>query len=89
MLTGRSASSQDYLSFYDYSLSVISNDIKREFIGMLNPGSSSSRYSLTPVFVSLARETKTGVKLYLDELLPGFNIPINSLLMSLDITLKE
>ena len=54
MLTGRSASSKDYLSFYDYSLSVISNDIKREFIGMLNPGSSSSRYSLTPVFVSLA-----------------------------------
>ena len=54
VLTGRSASSKDYLSFYDYSLSVISNDIKREFIGMLNPGSSSSRYSLTPVFVSLA-----------------------------------
>ena len=54
VLIGRSASSQDYLSFYDYSLSVISNDIKREFIGMLNPGSSSSRYSLTPVFVSLA-----------------------------------
>ena len=54
VLTGRSTSSQDYLSFYDYSLSVISNDIKREFIGMLNPGSSSSRYSLTPVFVSLA-----------------------------------
>ena len=54
VLTGRIASSQDYLSFYDYSLSVISNDIKREFIGMLNPGSSSSRYSLTPVFVSLA-----------------------------------
>ena len=54
VLTGRISSSQDYLSFYDYSLSVISNDIKREFIGMLNPGSSSSRYSLTPVFVSLA-----------------------------------
>ena len=54
VLTGRSASSQDYLSFYDHSLSVISNDIKREFIGMLNPGSSSSRYSLTPVFVSFA-----------------------------------
>ena len=54
VLTGRISSSHDYLSFYDYSLSVISNDIKREFIGMLNPGSSSSRYSLTPVFVSLA-----------------------------------
>ena len=53
VLTGRSVSSQDYLSFYDYSLSVISNDIKREFIGMLKPGSSVSRYSLTPVFVSL------------------------------------
>ena len=56
VLTGRNASAQDSLSFYDYSLSVISNDIKREFIGMLNPGSSSSRYSLTPVFVSLSEK---------------------------------
>ena len=56
VLTGRNASVQDSLSFYDYSLSVISNDIKREFIGMLNPGSSSSRYSLTPVFVSLSEK---------------------------------
>ena len=56
VLTGRNASVQDSLSFYDYSLSVISNDIKREFIGMLSPGSSSSKYSLTPVFVSLSEK---------------------------------
>ena len=55
VLTGRKSDNEDYLSFYDFSVSVISNDIKREFIGMLNPGSSSSRYSLTPVFVSLSK----------------------------------
>ena len=55
VLTGRESNNQDYLSFYDFSVCVISNDIKREFIGMLNPGSSSSRYSLTPVFVSLSK----------------------------------
>ena len=54
VLTGRECTIEDYMSFYDSSISVISNEINREFIGMLNPGSSSSRYSLTPVFVSLS-----------------------------------
>ena len=54
VLTGRECTLEDYMSFYDSSISVISNEINREFIGMLNPGSSSSRYSLTPVFVSLS-----------------------------------
>ncbi|MBT3665322.1 NADH:ubiquinone reductase (Na(+)-transporting) subunit A, partial [bacterium] len=54
VLTGRECTLEDYISFYDSSISVISNEINREFIGMLNPGSSSSRYSLTPVFVSLS-----------------------------------
>ena len=55
VLTGRECSLNDYISFYDSSVSVISNEIKREFIGMLNPGSSFSRYSLTPVFLSLSK----------------------------------
>ena len=55
VLTGRTSFLEDYLSYYDHTVSVISNDIKREFIGMLNPGSSSSRYSLTPVFLSLSK----------------------------------
>ena len=55
VLTGRVSSDDDFLSFYDYSISVISDEVKREFIGMLNPGSSSSRYSLTPVFLSLSK----------------------------------
>ncbi|MDG1224195.1 MAG: NADH:ubiquinone reductase (Na(+)-transporting) subunit A, partial [Candidatus Marinimicrobia bacterium] len=54
VLTGRECTLEDYIGFYDSSISVISNEINREFIGMLNPGSSSSRYSLTPVFVSLS-----------------------------------
>jgi Na+-transporting NADH:ubiquinone oxidoreductase subunit A len=55
VLTGRVTSPEDFISFYDYSISVISDEVKREFIGMLNPGSSSSRYSLTPVFLSLSK----------------------------------
>ena len=55
VLTGRVVSADDFLSYYDYCISVISDEVKREFIGMLNPGSSSSRYSLTPVFLSLSK----------------------------------
>lgn len=54
VLTGRECTLEDHMSFYDSSISVISNEINREFIGMLSPGSSASRYSLTPVFVSLS-----------------------------------
>jgi Na+-transporting NADH:ubiquinone oxidoreductase subunit A len=55
VLTGRGSSLEDYISYYDCTISIISNEIKREFIGMLNPGSSSSRYSLTPVFLSFSK----------------------------------
>ena len=55
VLTGRKSSLDDYISYYDNTVSVISNEIKREFIGMLNPGTSSSRYSLTPVFLSFTK----------------------------------
>ena len=55
VLTGRASSNDDFLSYYDYTISVISDEVKREFIGMLNPGSSSSRYSITPVFLSLSK----------------------------------
>ena len=55
VLTGRTSYLEDYISYYDYTISIISNEIKREFIGMLNPGSSSSRYSLTPVFLSFSK----------------------------------
>jgi len=55
VLTGSFSSLDGFLSFYDYSICVISEKVKREFIGMINPGSSSSRYSLTPVFLSLSK----------------------------------
>ena len=55
VLTGRVVSTDDFISFYDYGISVISDEVKREFIGMLSPGSSNSRYSLTPVFFSLSK----------------------------------
>jgi Na+-transporting NADH:ubiquinone oxidoreductase subunit A len=55
VLTGRASFIDDYLSFYDYSVSVISDQVRREFVGMLNPGSSKNRYSLTPVFLSFSK----------------------------------
>ena len=55
ILTGRTSSADDYLSFYDYTVSVISDQVRREFVGMLNPGSSKNRYSLTPVFFSFGK----------------------------------
>jgi len=55
VLTGRTSFLEDYISYYDYTISIISNEIIREFIGMLNLGSSSSRYSLTPVFLSFSK----------------------------------
>ena len=32
VLTGRGTSHEDFLSFYDYSISVISDEVKREFV---------------------------------------------------------
>ena len=55
VLTGRISHLNDYLSYYDYGVSAVSEYVKREFIGMLNPGSSKTRYSLTPVFAGFRK----------------------------------
>ena len=50
VLTGMTVTIEDYLNFYDSTISVIPESEQREFIGMLKPGSSSTRYSLTRAF---------------------------------------
>ena len=51
VLTGNKVDRENYLNFYDSSISVIPEGGKREFLGMLRPGSASSRYSLTNAFL--------------------------------------
>jgi len=52
VLTGKRVSSDDYLGFYDSSVAIINDDVKRPFLGMLAVGSSSTKYSLTNTFLS-------------------------------------
>ena len=51
VLTGNKVDIENYINFYDSSISVIPEGGKREFLGMLRPGSGSSRYSLTNAFL--------------------------------------
>ena len=52
ILTGVKVKTDDYLGFYDTSLSLINDNVKRPFLGMLSIGSSSTKYSLTNTFFS-------------------------------------
>ena len=52
VLTGKRVSSDDYLGFYDSSVAIINDDVKRPFLVMLAVGSSSTKYSLTNTFLS-------------------------------------
>ena len=51
VLTGSQKSETVFLGFYDSSITVILDKVNREFLGMLNPGSSKSRYSLFSAFL--------------------------------------
>ncbi|MBD01970.1 MAG: NADH:ubiquinone reductase (Na(+)-transporting) subunit A [Candidatus Marinimicrobia bacterium] len=51
ILTGIESALDDFIGFYHSTISVLPNGGEREFLGMLRPGSSSSRYSLTNAFV--------------------------------------
>lgn len=50
VLIGNNSNENGYLGFYHSTLSVIPEGGEREFIGMLRPGSSETRYSLTNAF---------------------------------------
>lgn len=56
VLTGKTADENGYLGFYDSTISVLPEGGEREFMGMLRPGSSKTRYSLTNAFLGFAKE---------------------------------
>ncbi|GIR88690.1 MAG: hypothetical protein CM15mP87_01820 [Candidatus Neomarinimicrobiota bacterium] len=43
VLTGKRVSSDDYLGFYDSSVTILTTMSKRPFLGMLAVGSSSTK----------------------------------------------
>ena len=53
VLTGKQINKTDYLGYYDSSLSIISDEVDRPFMGMLSLGSSKTKYSLTNTFLTL------------------------------------
>jgi len=56
VLTGKTVENTDFLGFYDSSVSIINDDVKRPFLGMLSPGSSRTKYSLTNAFLSFGNK---------------------------------
>ena len=52
VLTGKKVNTDDYLGFYDSSVTIINDNVKRPFLGMLAVGSTSTKYSLTNTFLS-------------------------------------
>ena len=56
VLTGKTVENTDFLGFYDSSVSIINDDVKRPFLGMLSPGSGRTRYSLTNAFLSFGNK---------------------------------
>ena len=55
VLTGKTVGKNGHLGFYDSTISVIPEGGEREFLGMLKPGSSSTRYSLTNAFTGFGK----------------------------------
>ena len=76
VLTGKKIDDGDFLGFYDSAIAVIVEGGNREFIGMLRPGTASSRYSLTNAFLGTLKggydfnTLKNGSERYM--------VPINS-----------
>ena len=56
VLTGKTVENTDFLGFYDSSVSIINDDVKRPFLGMLSPGSGRTKYSLTNAFLSFGNK---------------------------------
>ena len=43
----------NFIGFYDSTVTIIDDDVKRPFLGMLSLGSSKTKYSLTNTFLTL------------------------------------
>ena len=56
ILTGKKINPENYLGFYDSTVSIINDEVKRPFLGMLSLGSSKSKYSLFNAFLSFGNQ---------------------------------
>ena len=56
VLTGRKVEKDDYLGFYDTTISILPVDSSRPFLGWIQPGSSKKTYSLSRSFLSFGRK---------------------------------
>ena len=53
VLTGNTVDENNFIGFYDSTVTIIDDDVKRPFLGMLSLGSSKTKYSLTNTFLTL------------------------------------
>ena len=54
VLTGKRVGEDDFMGFYESVFSIIDDKVNRPFLGMLYPGSSKTKYSLTNTFLTLS-----------------------------------
>ena len=53
VLTGDAVLDDNFIGLYDSTVTIIDDDVKRPFLGMLSLGSSRTKYSLTNTFLTL------------------------------------
>ena len=53
VLTGDTVSDDHFIGLYDSTITIIDDEVKRPFLGMLSLGSSKTKYSLTNTFLTL------------------------------------
>ena len=56
LLTGRNVGKDGFIGFYDHQISVISDDVQREFLGWMTPG--LNKFSLSRTFLSFLMPRK-------------------------------
>ena len=54
VLTGNTVDGDNFIGLYDSTVTIIDDDVKRPFLGMLSLGSSKTKYSLTNTFLTLS-----------------------------------
>ena len=55
ILTGTKVSENDFLGYYDFTVSILLDEVDRPFMGMLALGNSKTKYSLTNTFLSFGK----------------------------------
>ena len=53
VLTGDTVSRDHFIGLYDSTITILDDEVKRPFLGMLSLGSSKTKYSLTNTFLTL------------------------------------